>query len=146
MVDSIEIDFDQDFCPPPAEQNAIVIWEELSSKYPKFWFGDPSLKASGNHVFGICVGQKSQHAIGNISVGDNLGLNLNEIPLAEVETDLSVGSWSWALADPKSLDELFKIMDSIYDGFHQFREGQSLQIGHKIEDDMLDREQTTKKL
>lgn len=141
----IEIDFDGEFCPTPAETNAIVIWEELCTRYPKFWFGDPSLKASGNHIFGISATKNGKHPIGNVSIGEDLGLNLNEIPLKE--DFLSVGQWRWALADPKSLDHFFAIMDCIYEGFHQFREGQTLQVGNRIEfDDVLDKDQATKKL
>jgi hypothetical protein len=148
MTDHIEIDFDgDDFCPPPTEQNAIVIWEELNTKYPKFWFGDPSFKASGNYTFGIAAQKSGKQPIGTITVGEELKLWLTEIPLADVPIDLSKGTWCWALADPRSLDEFFQVMDCIYEGFHQFKEGQSLQIGNRLEiDDVLDKEQATKKL
>lgn len=149
MSEHIEIDFDgDDFCPPPTEQNAIVIWEALSTKYPKFWFDDPSLKTSGNYnfSFGHPTGRSKIH-VGSISVGEYINLQLREIPLGYQEEDLSAESWSWALADPKSLDGLFRIMDSIYKGFHQFKEGQTLQLGNKLEiDDVLDKDQTIKKL
>ena len=131
----------------PAEQNAIVIWGALSTKYPKFLFGDPSLKAPGEYVFDQYLSCRSLRypVIASVSVGEYISLKLHVVP-AEINVDLSVGQWSWSAADPRSLDEFFMIMDGIYEGFHQFREGQALQLGGKVEDNMLDRDQTARKL
>jgi len=153
MSSAFKIDFNgHDFCPPPAEQNAIVIWRELGVRYPKFWFGDlylappldPEPETGYSFAFAEMADAKSVVAIGSISIGEDISIKLYEIPLAGV--DLSGGPWGWSLSDPKSIDEFFKIMDDIYEGFHTYQEGVALQIGSLAEIDVLNKEQTIKKL
>jgi hypothetical protein len=155
MSSHLKIDFNgQDFCPPPAEQNAIVIWRELGVRYPKFWFGDLYLCSNSNpenYSFAFSdirqeapLTTKSVVAIGSISIGGDISVQLYEIPL--IYPGLSDGPWGWSLSDPKSLDEFFKIMDNIYEGFHTYQEGQALQIGSPEGIDVLNKDQTVKKL
>ena len=156
MSNAFKIDFNgHDFCPPPAEQNAIVIWRELGVRYPKFWFGDlclapahPEPETGYDFTFSDMKQtgplNNDTPAIGSIAIGEDISIKLYEIPLVGV--DLSGGPWGWSLSDPKSIDEFFKTMDDIYKGFHTYQEGVALQIGSLAEIDMLNKEQTIKKL
>lgn len=119
-VEAVEIDFDgEDFCSTDLENMARCIREELVPKHPKFAISEPQyLSDAKTYKMSIhLAGEKS--TIATLEVGEIITLKVIEIPLQlssiSRKTRLKPSppdfTWRYALADPKSLTEIFEVLD-----------------------------------